>query len=88
MVAVCVVVFAGSVWLGLQEGIRRLSNFNIVLALLFLAAVLLASDTLFLLKMAVNSLGFLFQNTLAMTFWTDPIDNTGFVGDWTVFYWA
>jgi BCCT family betaine/carnitine transporter len=88
VVAVCVVVFAGSVWLGLQEGIRRLSNFNIVLALLFLAAVLLASDTLFLLKMAVNSLGFLFQNTLAMTFWTDPIDNTGFVGDWTVFYWA
>ena len=88
VVAVCVVVFAGSVWLGLQEGIRRLSNFNIVLALLFLVAVLLASDTLFLLKMAVNSLGFLFQNTLAMTFWTDPIDNTGFVGDWTVFYWA
>ena len=88
VVAVCVVVFAGSVWLGLQEGIRRLSNFNIVLALLFLVAVLLASDTLFLLKMAVNSLGFLFQNTLAMTFWTVPIDNTGFVGDWTVFYWA
>ena len=85
VVGVCVVVFAGSVWLGLQEGIRRLSNFNIVLALLFLVAVLLASDTLFLLKMAVNSLGFLFQNTLAMTFWTDPIDNTGFVGDWTVF---
>ena len=23
-----------------------------------------------------------------MTFWTDPIANTGFVGDWTVFYWA
>ena len=88
VVAICVVVFAGSVWLGLQEGIRRLSNFNIVLALFFLATVLLASDTLFLLKMAVNSLGFLFQNTLAMTFWTDPIDNTGFVGDWTVFYWA
>jgi len=72
----------------LQEGIRRLSNLNIVLALIFLLAVLLASDTLFLLEMAVNSLGFLFQNSLAMTFWTDPIDKTGFVGDWTVFYWA
>ncbi len=88
VVSICVLVFATSVWLGLQEGIRRLSNFNIVLALIFLLAVLLASDTLFLLKMAVNSLGFLFQNSLMMTFWTDPIDNTGFVGDWTVFYWA
>jgi BCCT family betaine/carnitine transporter len=88
VVSICVLVFASSVWLGLQEGIRRLSNFNIVLALIFLLAVLLASDTFFLLEMAVNSLGFLFQNSLAMTFWTDPIDSTGFVGDWTVFYWA
>jgi BCCT family betaine/carnitine transporter len=88
VVSICVLVFASSVWLGLQEGIRRLSNFNIVLALIFLLAVLLASDTFFLLEMAVNSLGFLFQNSFAMTFWTDPIDSTGFVGDWTVFYWA
>jgi betaine/carnitine transporter, BCCT family len=88
VVTICVAVFALSVWMGLQAGIRRLSTLNIGLALFFLAAVLLASDTLFLLKMAVNSLGFLFQNTLAMTFWTDPIDDTGFVGDWTVFYWA
>lgn len=85
VVSICVLVFASSVWLGLQEGIRRLSNFNIVLALIFLLAVLLASDTFFLLEMAVNSLGFLFQNSFAMTFWTDPIDSTGFVGDWTVF---
>jgi BCCT family betaine/carnitine transporter len=28
------------------------------------------------------------QNFLQMVSWTDPIDNTGFVESWTIFYWA
>ena len=88
VVGVCVFLFSLSVWLGLGRGIRRLSDFNFVLAIVFLLFVLFAGDTLFLLRMAVNSVGYLLQNTLAMTFWTDPIANSGFVGDWTVFYWA
>lgn len=88
VVLICVALFSLSVWLGLSRGIRRLSDFNVLLALVFLVFVLLAGDTLYLLRMAINSVGFLLQNTLAMTFWTDPIGNTGFVDDWTVFYWA
>ena len=74
--------------MSLSRGIRRLSDINLLMAFLFLLFVLFAGDTLFILRMAVNSVGHLLQNTLAMTFWTDPIANTGFVGDWTVFYWA
>ena len=88
VVGICVALFSLSVWLGLTRGIRRLSDVNLLMAFLFLLFVLFAGDTLFILNMAVNSVGHLLQNTLAMTFWTDPIANTGFVGDWTVFYWA
>ena len=88
VVGICVALFSMSVWLGLSRGIRRLSDINLLMAFLFLLFVLFAGDTLFILRMAVNSVGHLLQNTLAMTFWTDPIANTGFVGDWTVFYWA
>jgi len=88
VVTLCVALFSLSVWLGLSRGIRRLSDINLLMAFLFLLFVLFAGDTLFILRMAVNSVGHLLQNTLAMTFWTDPIANTGFVGDWTVFYWA
>ena len=88
VVTLCVMLFSMSVWLGLSRGIRRLSDINLLMAFLFLLFVLFAGDTLFILRMAVNSVGHLLQNTLAMTFWTDPIANTGFVGDWTVFYWA
>ena len=88
VVAVCVAMFGTSVWLGLTRGIKRLSDFNMILGFVLLAAVLVASDTVFLLRMAINSIGHTLQNTLAMMFWTDPINNTGFIEDWTIFYWA
>ena len=88
VVAVCVVLFSASVWMGLSKGIRRLSDINVVLALALLVFIAIAGDTLFLAKMAVNSLGHMLQNIIAMTLWTDPITQSGFVEDWTIFYWA
>jgi len=88
VVAICVLLFGTSVWLGLDKGIRRLSNANVILAFVFLVFILFAGDTLFLLRMAVSSVGHLLQHFMAMTFWTDPLGDSGFVEDWTVFYWA
>ncbi|MDA8946339.1 BCCT family transporter [Luminiphilus sp.] len=88
VVGVCVVMFGTSVWLGLKAGIKRLSDFNMVLAGALLLMILLAGDTVFLLRMAINSIGHTLQNTVAMMFWTDPVNNTGFIEDWTIFYWA
>jgi len=88
VVGVCVLLFAGSVYLGLRRGIRRLSDLNMLLAFLLLALILVLGDTLFLLKAAVNAIGHSLQNIVRMSLWTDPFDDTGFVEDWTVFYWA
>ena len=88
VVILCVAIFSTSVAMGLGRGIRRLSDLNMILALVLLVAILFAGDTLFLLRMAINSLGHMLQNTIAMTFWTDPIGRSGFVEDWTIFYWA
>jgi len=88
VVGICVVLFATSVGLGLGKGIRRLSNINIVIAIVLLLLIVVLGDTLFLLKMAVNTIGHLMQNIVAMTFWTDPMSDSGFVEDWTIFYWA
>ncbi len=84
----CVVIFATSVYLGLERGIKRLSDINMVLALLLLLFVLLAGPTLFLLKSALNSIGTVLQNFVAMSTWTDPFTESRFVEDWTIFYWA
>jgi BCCT family betaine/carnitine transporter len=82
------IIFATSVYLGLEKGIKKLSNINTTLALLFLLFVLLAGPTLFILKMATNSFGFLIENFIRMSTWTEPLGNSNFVEDWSIFYWA
>ena len=88
VVALCVLLFASSVWLGLRKGIKRLSDINLVLAFGLLLFVLLVGPTVFLLKTSLNGVGVMAQNFLRMNFWTDPFTDSGFVEDWTVFYWA
>ncbi len=88
VVAICVGLFVLSVWLGLNRGIKRLSDINMYLALGLLLFILLVGPTVFLLKTSLNGLGVMTQNFLRMNFWTDPFTDSGFVESWTVFYWA
>lgn len=88
VVVIAVVIFAGSVWLGLRKGIKRLSDLNLVLAFALLGFILVVGPTAFLLKTSLNGVGVLAQNFVRMNFWTDPFTDSGFVENWTVFYWA
>ena len=85
---VCIGLFGASVYLGIDRGIRRLSDLNVYLILGFLGFILVAGPTLFLLKSSVDTTGVMLQNFVRMLFWTDPIEKTGFVESWTIFYWA
>ena len=84
----CVAIFGVSVFFGLSRGIKRLSDFNIGLAWFFLLWVLIFGPTMYALELGTSSLGLMFQEIIRMITWTDPIQETGFVEDWTVFYWA
>lgn len=88
VMAVCIGLFVFSVWLGLQKGIKRLSDINLILAVGLLLFILFAGPTLFLVKTSLNSVGLLTQNFVRMNFWTDPLTDSGFVEAWTIFYWA
>lgn len=88
VVFVSVLLFSLSVWFGLRKGIKRLSDFNMWLALALLAFVLIVGPSAFLLKTSLNSLGLMFENFIRMNSWTDPFTGSGFVENWTVFYWA
>ena len=87
-IAACVVLFGASVHLGLEAGIKRLSDLNVVLFGLLLAYVFLVGPTLFILKVSTETLGYMAANFVRMLTWTDPIRDTGFVESWTIFFWA
>jgi BCCT family betaine/carnitine transporter len=88
VMAFCIFLFGFSVYLGLEKGIKRLSDLNVYLALGFLAFILIAGPTLFIVKNSINTLGFMAENFIRMMTWTDPAGDSGFVETWTVFYWA
>lgn len=64
VILLCASIFATSVYLGITKGIKRLSNLNVTLAFVFLAFVLLAGPTVFILKTTTNSIGLMAQNLL------------------------
>jgi BCCT family betaine/carnitine transporter len=80
--------FAVSVWVGLERGIKRLSNLAVVLAFGLLAFILIMGPTIYILEFGTATFGFMLQNYMTMSTWTDPAASSDFVESWTVFYWA
>lgn len=88
IIVVITSLYAFSVYVGLEKGIKRLSNINIVLALLILLFVLSVGPTVFIVETAVEAVGHTLQNFITMSAYNDSQGETDFVGAWTVFYWA
>lgn len=77
-----------SVALGLDRGIRRLSELNVVLAILLLLFVLVSGPTLFLLRALVQNIGAYLSNIVPLTFRLYAYDPNPWLGEWTLFYWS
>jgi len=77
-----------SVVLGLDGGVRRLSELNVRLAGLMLLAVLILGPTLFILDSFVQNIGYYVQHLPELSYWTEAYQQTTWQNDWTIFYWA
>ncbi len=86
--AVWFLIFGWSVFRGLDSGIRKLTNVNVVIIFGFLSAFLLVSPLEDLFSMELNSIGLYINNLPRMIFYTDPFGNKKFVNEWTMFYWG
>ncbi len=85
--AVTIAAFT-SVSLGLDKGIKVLSNLNIGAAVLLLVFVLASGPTLYLLKGTIETFGIYARSLPYLAFWNDTFNNSGWQDGWTVFYWA
>ena len=89
LIVIVSLVACVSVALGLDKGIKRLSNANIVAAIVLLIFVLLAGPTLYLLRGTIESVGGYIVELPRLALWNDAFEeNPGWQGGWTVFYWA
>ncbi|MFT7246333.1 MAG: choline/glycine/proline betaine transport protein, partial [Candidatus Azotimanducaceae bacterium] len=77
-----------SVLLGLDAGIKRLSELNIALAVLLLILVLAIGPTVYLLQTFVQNTGYYLSELVAKTFNLYAYNPTDWIGGWTIFYWG
>ena len=81
---ICLGIFGTSVYKGLEGGIKRLSNINVVLVLVMLMVILLIGPTQFIIDNSIESTGFMIKKYIQMSFFSE----SSFAQSWTVFYWA
>lgn len=77
-----------SVVLGLDGGIRRISEANLVLAVVMLVFVLFAGPTVYLLQTYVQNIGAYISGLVETTFNLYAYEPRGWIGGWTLFYWG
>jgi choline/glycine/proline betaine transport protein len=77
-----------SVVLGLDKGVRVLSELNVRVGLIFLVALLILGPTLFVLNGFIQNTGAYMQTLFSLGTWTETYVNSDWQANWTIFYWA
>lgn len=77
-----------SVVSGLDKGVRRLSEANMILAIALLVFVLVLGPTVFLLKAYLQNTGAYLSDIVRNTFNLFVYDKSDWIGGWTIFYWG
>ena len=77
-----------SVVTGLDKGIKRLSETNMVLAILLLVLVFILGPTVYLLQAYLQNIGDYLADIVHNTFNLFAYKKNDWLGGWTIFYWG
>ncbi len=88
LIAIITGFATASVVSGLDAGVRRLSELNMILAGLLMVFVLLAGPTLFIMGSFVQTMGYYVAALPTLSFWTETFTDSNWQNGWTVFYWG
>ncbi|MDR5873672.1 BCCT family transporter [Halomonas sp. CUBES01] len=77
-----------STWSGLDKGIKRLSNLNMILCIGLMLYVLITGPTVAILETITVGIGDYLQNFIGMSLRTAPYSDENWASSWTIFYWA
>ncbi|NHN49481.1 BCCT family transporter [Halostella sp. JP-L12] len=90
VVTMMTLLFTVSMVLGVDKGIRRLSNFNMALFIVLMVATFIVGPTAFLLLLGTQAVGGMVTDFVSMSLFTGAgvEGGTEWANAWTVFYWA
>ncbi len=88
LIALITMLATVSVVLGLDGGIRRISELNMILAVILVGFVLIAGPTVYLLQTFVQNTGYYLSKIVDTTFNLYAYEPRDWIGGWTLFYWG
>lgn len=88
VIALITLAATASVVLGLDKGVRVLSELNIKIGMVFLALMIILGPTLFLFNGFIQTTGGYIQEIISIGTWTDAFGTGDFQSSWTLVYWA
>ena len=77
-----------SVVLGVDKGVKVLSEWNMRIAVVLLVLALILGPTIFIFRSFVENTGNYLYNFLNIATWSETFTNGSWQNDWTVFYWG
>jgi glycine betaine transporter len=88
IIVVTTVLFLASAVTGVTKGIKWLSNINLMLAALLAVVVFAFGPTVAIIDTFTTTLGSYVSEFVRMSLRMTPFRDSGWVGGWTIFYWA
>lgn len=88
LIAIITAMATLSVMMGLDKGIKRLSDINIVLTVLLIGFMLFFGPTQFIIDSFIENIGNYVSQLIPLGFWSEAYSNTDWQANWTIFYWA
>ncbi len=88
IIVVTTLLFLASAVTGVTRGIKWLSTFNLIVAGLLALAIFVLGPTVAIIDTFTTTLGSYVSEFVRMSLRMTPFRDSGWVGGWTVFYWA
>ncbi|MCM3563059.1 MAG: BCCT family transporter [Hydrogenophaga sp.] len=88
IIVVTTLLFLASAVTGVTRGIKWLSTFNLIVAALLALAIFVLGPTVAIIDTFTTTLGSYVSEFVRMSLRMTPFRDSGWVGGWTVFYWA
>jgi choline/glycine/proline betaine transport protein len=88
IIALITAIGLTSVCLGLDKGIKRLSQVNMVLASSLMAFIFIFGPTVFIINALIQNFGSYLNTLIASATWTEVYESSSWQNGWTLFFYT
>jgi len=90
IIAILAVLYTGSAVMGIEKGIKKVADFNLLICGILMLALFLVGPTLPIIESLMTGVGDYLSNVVSESFTMAPYggEYKGFLSSWTLYYWA